>query len=105
MLKTARHPRDVASQTLCEGEERLTTLEGEVKRQKWREDVGNAAMRLVVRYQRPAIGVGVAVLVGVIALRAGRDIGRGGVFWEPRGGIFGNVGRVIQGMLWTRNNV
>jgi len=89
VLKTARWPDQVLSQTLGDGKEYFEKQVWELQRSEQRKKM-LATMR---KYRRPAQTVGLAVLVGVLAVWLRRYPGPTGVFgaiWRYWAGYYGH---------------
>lgn len=68
VLKTTRDAASLAAQTLADGERFFERHAADVAAQEARERRVKTARRLAVRYRRPALATGTAVLVAVVAV-------------------------------------
>lgn len=72
VLKTARDPRKLVTQTLADGESLFARHASQIRRQEQLNRIQQRLQALARRYRRPARWAGAAILVAAMALYLGR---------------------------------
>lgn len=95
VLKTTRHPRQLAQQSLQDGERFFSRHSDDIRRQEDRQRRMQQARQLALRYRRPALATGTAIFVAVLALYMRRP-GVSAMLTDCAGSLLKVVQRLLQ---------